>query len=286
MTVTVDDRNTHRDNGTGDTGTGPLEVRPIRLSRVLRSEWIKLVTLRSTWLMVVAIAAAVIGIGLVSAAVATPAAAGDAPHPGGGFGDPVTMILNGSSLALLIVGVLGVAAGTREHATGMIRTTLAAVPARLPVLWAKLLAFAGIVFPAALVSVVIAYPAGVAMLRDGVTAPPPTDGGVVRALLGTALYLTAVGVIGLALGMLLRGLGIGIGVLLGGVLVLPPIATALLPDSWSAVLKYLPSNAGAAFSHYTRSADLLAPAAGGIVLAVWVVLAVSGSAFALRERDV
>ncbi|MBY8858008.1 hypothetical protein K7711_16095 [Nocardia sp. CA2R105] len=290
MTTAVDD---HHGRGHSRSRTATAEwpdVRPIRLSRVLRSEWIKLVTLRSTWFMVAAVTVFMIGLGILSAAVTGHGTApGHPPRPGapGGFSDPVGVILSGSAVALLIVGVMGVAVGAREHSTGMIRITLAAVPTRLPVLWAKLLAFTAIVAPATTVSVLITYPASTAMLlHDGVVAPPLTDGDVVRALLGTAVYLTGVAAIGLALGMLVRGLVIGIGVLLGGVLMLPPIATALLPDSWSLVLKYLPSNAGSAFSHYTRSPELLAPAAGALVFAVWVVLAVSSCAYTLRRRDV
>jgi ABC-2 type transport system permease protein len=69
------------------------------------------------------------------------------------------------------------------------------------------------------------------------------------------------------------------------VLILPSLATALLPDSWDAVLKLLPSNAAEAFTSHLPSNDLLGSGAGIAVFALWVVLALAGAAAALNGRD-
>jgi ABC-2 type transport system permease protein len=58
-----------------------------------------------------------------------------------------------------------------------------------------------------------------------------SDPGGARAVLGTAAYLAGIGLIGLALGTLIRGTAGTIGLLPGAVLILPSLATALLPDS-------------------------------------------------------
>src|SRR5262249_59136531 len=51
--------------------------------------------------------------------------------------DPAAISLSGVQLAQIAIGVLGVLLITSEYATGLIRTTFAAVPRRLPMLWAK-----------------------------------------------------------------------------------------------------------------------------------------------------
>jgi hypothetical protein len=76
----------------------------------------------------------------------------------------------------------------------------------------------------------------------------PSDDGVLRSVLGMAGYLTAIALMGLGLGILLRSAASSIGVVIGGVIVLPTLAGALLPASLDSVLKFLPSSAAAAFT--------------------------------------
>ena len=92
-------------------------------------------------------------------------------------------------------------------------------------------------------------------------------------------------IIGLALGVLLRSTAAAIGVGVGVVLFLPALASALLPSSWDSVLKFLPSNAGAAFTSLGNSDAMLSPGVGAAVFAGWVALAIAGAAFALIQRD-
>jgi ABC-2 type transport system permease protein len=72
-----------------------------------------------------------------------------------------------------------------------------------------------------------------------------TDDGVLSAVLGMAGYITAIALLGLGLGILLRSVASGIGILVAGVLVLPALAGALLPASLDSVLQYLPTSAAA-----------------------------------------
>ncbi len=112
-----------------------------------------------------------------------------------------------------------------------------------------------------------------------------SDPDVAGYVLGTVGYLVGIGVLGVALGVLLRGIGAGLGVLIGGVLFVPALLTALLPESWGSVLKYLPSNAGNAFTGAQTGGDLLSYKQGVVVFIAWVAIAVVGAGFALLRRD-
>lgn len=257
--------------------------------RVLRSEWIKMKTLRSTWLTLAGIAFALVGFGLISALTASGQV--DTGVSGGppsfGSGDPVGSVMSGATFAVLIVAVLGAMIGAREYSTGMIRTTLAAVPARLPVLWGKLATFSALLVPVTVVGVLIAFFAGMQILDAGGAATVAwSDEGVARAVIGSAAYLVGIGIMGIALGVLLRTTAAAIGTVIGGILFVPTLATALLPESWDGVLKYLPSNAGQAFTSVTPDPSLLSPGTGMAVFAGWVALAVVVSAVAMARRDV
>jgi ABC-2 type transport system permease protein len=257
--------------------------------RVIRSEWIKMRTLRSTWLTIGGILFALVAFGLLSALTASgqvEVTDGQGGPPAFGGTDPVSTVLSGANFAVLVVAVLGAIVGAREYSTGMIRTTLAAVPKRLPVLWGKLATFVGVLAPVVLVGVLVSFFAGMAILDSGGAATASwSDDGVARAVLGTAVYLVGLGVIGVAVGILLRSTAGAIGTVIGAVLFVPTLASALLPDSWDGVLKYLPSNAGQAFTALTPSDSLLSSGAGMAVFAGWVVLAIAGAALTLNRRD-
>ncbi len=156
--------------------------------------------------------------------------------------------MSGADFAVLLLSVLGVLVGAREYSSGLIRTTIATVPARLPVLWAKMLIFTIVTLPMLIVATVTVFFVGTHMLASaGASSAVWGDPGVARAVFGTAVNLTGIGIMGVALGVLTRSIAGGLATLIGGVLVLPTILTALLPPSWGNVLKYVPSNAGAAF---------------------------------------
>jgi len=267
----------------------PDEASTARLTfaHVVRSEWIKLRTLRSTWISLASVLGVLIGFGLIAAAMA---GGGETAGPGGpapGSNDPVGTVLTGANLAVLVVGVVGAVIGAREFGSGQIRTTLAAIPSRLPVLWGKIIALCALLVPVTVCGVLVAFVAGMPILNaQGVTTVSWSDPGVARAVLGTAGYLVGIGLIGVALGVLIRGTAGAIGVLLGGVLILPGLATALLPDGWDVVLNLLPSNAAQAFTSRLPSPDLLGSGVGMTVFALWVAVALVAAAAALMVRDV
>jgi ABC-type transport system involved in multi-copper enzyme maturation permease subunit len=261
-------------------------TRPSTVGLVIRSEWIKLRSLRSTWIMLGSLAAAIIAFGLISASVAT----GSVSTPGGGPGfadaSPLDTVLSGANFGILIVAVMGVLVGAREYASGLIRTSIAVVPRRWPLLLGKLVTFVGVLLPTVLVSVLVSFFAGTAILSAaGVASVTWGTAGVAGAVLGTVGYLVGIGVIGVCLGILLRSVGSGLGVLIGGILFVPTLLSALLPESWDSILKYLPSNAGMSFTSVATDSSMLGYGAGLAVFVAWVVLAVGGALWSLTRRD-
>lgn len=253
--------------------------------RTLNSEFIKFNSLRSNWVTLLSTVFAILFFGIVSSYSATGSVdTGEGPD----FAtlDPVSIVLSGTNFAVLIVGVFGAVLGAREYASGMIKLSFAAVPNRLNVLWAKLLVFTIFMVPALVVSTLIAFNVGMGVLdAGGFETVTFEDENVLRVVVGTPLYVYGLGVIGMGLGVFLRNIAGSIGMLIGGVIFVPALLTALLPESWSEILKYLPSNAGRSFTEVYEIPNLLDASSGMIVFGIWVVLAVIMAALLIKRRD-
>ncbi|MGW4943052.1 ABC transporter permease [Actinoplanes sp. NPDC004185] len=252
-------------------------------SRVIRSEWIKFWSLRSTLITLATAVALLIGIGLLASSMLN---SGAAPGPGPEPGElgPVDASLAGITFAQLAFGTLGVLFMASEYSTGMIRSSLTAVPKRLPVLWAKIAVFAVVVFVIGLAGSAVAFTGGQALIGDG--AASWSDAGVVRAVVGSAVILAGSGVLGLALGALLRSTPAAISTLFGAMFLLSGVAQLLLPDSWrDNVVQYLPSDAGSAFTSVSQGADALSPWVGLGVFVAYVAAVVAGGAWRLKRAD-
>jgi ABC-2 type transport system permease protein len=253
--------------------------------RVLLSEWTKFRSLRSTVFTLLIAVVLSIGIGALISAVSAGQYHTFSPVARASF-SPVSLSLNGTLFAQLAIGVLGVLVISGEYSTGMIRSSLTAVPRRLPVLWAKLGVFAGVVFAVTLVTSFVSFFLGQALLSSqhlGVAISAP---GALRSVAGAALYLTVAGMIGMALGGLLRNTAAGISTFVAVFFVIPPL-TGLLPASWSShFAQYLPSNAGEVlYGEGNRLAHPLAPWAGFGVLCGYAVMLIALAAWRLRRAD-
>jgi ABC-2 type transport system permease protein len=180
--------------------------------------------------------------------------------------------------------VLGVLLISGEYATGMIRSSLTAVPKRLPVLWGKLTVFTAVTVTTMMAACFAAFFLGQALLAShhlqvGIGSPH-----ALRMVAGAGVYLTLVGIIGLALGALLRNTAAGISALVALFFVIPPVLD-LLPDSWSNHIgPYLPASAGEAFWG-SPTGSHLSPAAGLGVLLLWAVVLVGLAAVRLQRAD-
>jgi ABC-2 type transport system permease protein len=247
---------------------------------VLRSEWTKFRSLRSMWVTLLVTVGLVVGLGALIAGVQ---AAHYTAANASGF-DAVTSPLSGVPLAQLAVGVLGVLLVAGEYATGMIRSTLTAVPRRLPVLWAKLGVLSGVTLVASTVATFVAFFLGQALFAGKHLDVSITSAGALRSVVGAAVYLVLVGLLGMALGSLLRNTAAAISTLVALMFVVP-IVLLSLPDSWTNhFAKYLPDAAGQALWAHP-SGSHLSPYAGLAVLCLWVLVAVGAAAVALVRRD-
>jgi ABC-type transport system involved in multi-copper enzyme maturation permease subunit len=254
--------------------------------RVLRSEWAKLWSLRSTWITLAVAVVSLVAIGIIgSARYVSLIDSGGPLTPTFRHATVVDLSLRGTEFAQLALGVLGVLVTAGEYTTGSIRSTLAAVPRRLPVLWSKAAAYGLVAVVVALAGVFVAFPIVRAMISGTPAALSLSDTGVLRSLLCAGLYLGMIGVVGAALGALLRSVAGGIAVFVG-VLMLVPGLFSLLPDSWQDNIgPYLPSNAGEAMYALTHDSTILSPGAGIAVFAGWTVLALGGAAYRLVRSD-
>ncbi|WP_329454107.1 ABC transporter permease [Streptomyces sp. NBC_01497] len=271
---------------TGAPGSAPaiLPRAGVSQARVLYSEWIKLRTLRSTFYTLLAAVIALIGFGTLFCAVT----ANRWPHmraaEQSAF-DPALTSLRGYFLAQLAIGVLGVLVMTGEYATGMIRATMSAVPRRLPVLWAKAVLYAAVTWVLTTLGALIAFLIGQAVLSSQHIETSLASPGVGRLVLGTGLYLTVVGLLGVAIGSLIRNTAGGIATVFGLLLVVPVLAEAL-PSSWSnAISPYLPSNAGQAVIALHQEPHTLAPWTGIGLFLLYALAALAAAAVLLKRRD-
>lgn len=264
------------------TGSQALRVTQ---ARVVLSEWIKFRSLRSTvWTLLAAVVLS-IGIGALFSAVSASQYHTFSPADRASF-NPISTSLNGMLFAQLAIGVLGVLLISGEYSTGMIRASLTVVPKRLPMLWAKLVVFAGVVFTLTLVTSLVSFFLGQALLSGHHLNASISAPGALRSVIGAALYATVAGMIGMALGGILRNTAAGISTFVAAFFVIPPL-TDLLPSSWSShFAQYLPSNAGEVlFGGGQDLAHPLAPWAGFGVLCAYAVVLIALAAWRLRRAD-
>jgi ABC-2 type transport system permease protein len=265
-------------------GPRRLAVGKVTQTRVITSEWTKLWSLRSTrWSLAVAVIA-MAGLGSVVAAVQMAHWNSMSPGDRHSF-NPMDVATGGFHFAQLAIGVLGVLVISGEYTTGMIRSSFAAVPRRLPVLWAKMLTFGGVTLALMLPSALISFFVSQAILRQHHVQTTFGAPHVARAVVGTALFLTAVGLLGVALGALVRNTAGGIATLAGVLFVLPGIA-AILPNSWGdSINPYLPSSAGEAITAITSDPHTLSAWNGFGLFCVYIAIAIVAAAVLMVRRD-
>jgi ABC-type transport system involved in multi-copper enzyme maturation permease subunit len=260
-------------------GTPVLRDLRVTFPRVIKSEWLKFWSLRSSWYTLGAAILSVVVLDTVLGLVAGEKWATLNPNDQVASG-----VMRGYQLAQLLIGVLGALYVTGEYGTGMIRSTFAAVPRRLPVLGAKTAVFGGIALAAMVVSSFVGFFGAQAMLSGYHHSFALSQSGALRVVGGTGVYLTLIGLLGVALGWILRSTAGAISTLVGIVLVLPVLFSAI-GKSVDSIAQYLPSKAGGSFITSIHEAGTLSPWTGLIVLCAWVAAAFGLAAYLLRRRD-
>lgn len=193
--------------------------------------------------------------------------------------------MQGYYLGQLLIGALGVLFVTGEYSTGMIRSTLAAVPRRLPVLWAKLIVFVGVTAVSMIVICLVAFVSGQALIahyRVGYSLSQP---GVLRVVIGTGVYLTLIGVLGAMIGWIVRSTPGSLVAYVAIILVIPVLFGSVFSQWGRDVAKFMPSRAGASFISSLPEPDSLSAWTGLVVLCAWVIAALIAAVVNLRTRD-
>jgi ABC-2 type transport system permease protein len=251
---------------------------------LLLSEWTKIRSVRSTVWTLAIFGVVSVGLSAFFARIATHR--GPNPPPGS-HTDPLSYILYGAlALGPLAICVLGVLVITSEYSSGMIQVSLVAVPRRIPILAAKCGVLGALVF---VISEIVAFSAffiGRAIVATDQITLTLGQPNVVRALIGTGLYLSVLGLFALAIGTLIRHTAGAIATVLGLVLVISNFAV-LLPGSWGArVYAYMPTVAGMLITNDQPQPGALLSAWQGLgVFCGWTALLLAAAAWLLHRRD-
>jgi ABC-2 type transport system permease protein len=258
------------------------------MTRALHAEWTKLRTVRTTTWTLLALAVVTL---LFTALIC---GGSDTTGCGGGpeCNDVVIDSLSGLYIGQFAIVTLGVLAITSEYATGMIRVTFAADPRRRTVLAAKALAVGAAVLVLGAVMAGASYALGRSLLEgNGFTAAngyaAATAADLVRPLAGTALYLTAVALLSLGAGAVLRHAAGAVTTVLA-VLIVPIIASPLLPDDVADWVERIgPMTAGLAIQRTVERPDNvpIAPWLGLGVAWLWAALALGLALWLIGRRD-
>jgi ABC-2 type transport system permease protein len=291
------------------------------LAGTIRSEFTKLRSVRSTYWTIAALVIVSVGIAAIAGVAITSNLHGN-PQNKAGL-DSTQSVLGGFfELGQLVITVLGALVITSEYSTGMIRTSLTAMPRRGNVYAAKLIVFTTVALILSLVTAFIAFFVGQSLLSgSGVGAslfhsvtipananmsPPPggpgsgqppvvtfsgTDvisaGSVLTAIIGSALFVTAVALIAFGLGTIIRHTAGAITSAIGLMFVLP-IIIQLLPSQWRwDVMRFFPDAAGRVISVTVGQTNphlwSAWPQFGVTLIYAAVLLAVG--AYLFRKRD-
>ena len=257
----------------------PTQTRP-GFGALLRSEWIKLSSVRSTWwtlgLMVV------LGAGLT-----TIMCWGNADWLASDSADesPGSFITWGMLIAQVTAVVLGALVVTSEYSTGMIRTSFAAVPRRGAVLAAKALVLTSLLFVTGTVTALLGYFGGNYFLdREGIGMA--LEGDVLRSMYGSGLYMAGLGLLAAAAGFLLRHTAAVITIVIALVFVIGNMVMLIPGDLGLFLERVMPGNAGATIATpVSFNPNLLAAWDGFGIFVAEVGVLLLGAWALLRRRD-
>ena len=254
--------------------------RGLSAAGILRSEWIKLRSLRSTWWSFGIIFAIQVGMAVLFSLTAGDRFSEISGEAATNAAVSVTTV--GLIFGQLVIAVLGVLVISGEYATGQIRSSFMAVPNRLPVLAAKAVVFSIATFVVTLVSIVVAYLVTMPILAGVGVKANPLDGALWLHFIGAAGFLVMIGLISLGIGATLRSTPGGIAASLGLLLVAPTIL-AVIPAAWANTLAgWTPSSAGQGMYYWGMTFE---PWQALLVMLGWVAVFMTAAAVLMKRRD-
>ncbi|MFC7404914.1 ABC transporter permease subunit [Georgenia alba] len=282
MTAATTERRARRESASRRTAAR------LRFSGVMRGEWIKLFSLRSTWWTLGITVLVMVLFALVQASsldfmMDNPQMSAVAENLHG-----AEIVTAGYAFGAVAIGVLGSLLVTGEYSTGMIRSTLAAVPTRLPVLVAKAIALVVVSAVTAALSIAGTQLATTSMLAEYDLVPPLDQETTWQIYGGMAFFFVAVALLGLGAGAILRHSAGTITAVLSALLLLPIVLTFINAEWVQDVSDYVPLNAAGAFLSVSGAIDgeaALTPWEGVAVVGAYPLVALVAGAVLLRRRD-
>jgi ABC-2 type transport system permease protein len=260
------------------------ETFKVTQGRVIESEWLKFRTLRSSWILLVLGIGALAGTGMALSWSTIADWSHMHPHELDHL-NPLADSLVGFQLAQLFVGVLGIILIAGEYSTGMIRSSLGAVPKRLPVLWAKTLVVSVLTFLTMLPASLVAFFVSQKILSSKHIQTTWSAPHVSRSVIGVALYLTVVAILGVGLGALIRNIAGAIATFVGIMLILPGIASSLSQVWADRINRFLPSTAGQSLLGFGGDTREMLPWNGFALFTIYALGTVTAAAIVLKRRD-
>jgi len=255
-----------------------------RFADLLAAEWIKFRSVRSSYwaLLLAAVPSVLVGI-LIAQNVSSNWTQLNAQKDF--HFEALASSFDGFQFSQLVIGVLGVLVISSEYTSGLIRTTLAAVPHRHAVLGAKAAVLGIIALVSGEILAFVAFFSVQAILHGVGIGLSITDSGALRAVLSAGFYLAVIGLVGLALGALLRHSAGAIAALFGLVFVLPGVISAF-PAPWKTRIgKFLPTNLAGQLISQQPHPDLLSRSWSFAVLLAYPVVLLVLAGYALKHRD-
>lgn len=252
-------------------------------TQVVRSEWTKIRSVASTvWTLSLA-AVVTVALGVLISLLSKNEFDNLSTKDQLSF-DPTFISFAGMSLGQLAMIVFGVLVVSNEYSTGMIRTSLAAVPQRGTFLFSKIAVATGLAFVVALATSFVAFFLGQAML--GSHRASIGDPGVLRAVIGGGLYMTLIALFSMGVATMLRSPMLSLGILMPFFFLISAILGNV--DATKKVGQYLPDQAGSKIMQVVTPIDDDVPYGpwGGLgIMVLWVLVAVAGGYVLLKKRD-
>ncbi|WP_217239331.1 ABC transporter permease [Streptomyces sp. AC555_RSS877] len=251
--------------------------------QVVRSEWTKIRSVASTvWTLSLAVVVT-IALGMLISALSKNEF--DTMSRGDRLSfDPTFISFAGMSLGQLAMIVFGVLVVSNEYSTGMIRTSLAAVPQRGTFLFSKIAVATGLSLVVGMATSFVAFFLGQAML--GTHRAEIGDSGVLRAVIGGGLYMTLIAMFSMGVAAMLRSPMLSLGVLMPFFFLISNILGNV--DATKKIGRYLPDQAGSKIMQVVTPIDDDTPYGpwGGLgIMALWVLAALLGGYVLLKKRD-
>ncbi|MGC3002629.1 ABC transporter permease [Streptomyces sp. G35A] len=252
-------------------------------TQVVRSEWTKIRSVASTvWTLSLAVVVT-IALGMLISALSRNEFGGMDARERLSF-DPTYISFAGMSLGQLAMIVFGVLVVSNEYSTGMIRTSLAAVPQRGAFLSGKLAVATALALVVGMATSFAAFFLGQAML--GGRSASLGDDGVLRAVIGGGLYMTLIAVFSMGVAAMLRSPMLSLGILMPFFFLISSILNNV--DATKKIGRFLPDQAGSRIMRVVRPLDDDTPYGpwGGLgIMVLWVLAALAGGYVLLKRRD-